>query len=109
MDKTLEVITHTRSNRYERLKMASIVSQHVAIHNTPNPFFPTQDIRMQDLADRIINEAKEVKRTTLGQLMYNFEVEVGNDYLKVWHIKISTRERNELISEVFFKKEVNHE
>ena len=41
--------------------------------------------------------------------MNNFEIEKGQDYIKVWHTKITTGERDELISEVFFKKEVDDE
>ena len=101
--------THTTSKRYERLKMASIVANAVLGTNTAIKYWGNTLDDLSSIATGIRYEADRQKKTNTGSFMNNFEIEQGNEYIKVWHTKITTGERDELISEVFFKKEVSDE
>lgn len=107
--KLFDYTTHTRSKRYERLKMASIVANAVLGTNTLIKRWGNTIDDLTSIETGIRFDGERQKKTNTGSFMNNFQIEKGADFIKVWHTKITTGEKDELISEVFYKKEVSNE
>lgn len=103
-----DYITHTKSNRFERLKMAAIVASATLSANNGIKFFGNTIDDIGSIETDIRLNAERQKKTNTGHFMNNFQIEKGKDFIKVWHINIDLV-RDELISEVYIKKEVEDE
>lgn len=84
------------------MQMKSFVSQSVENVNSATKAFGATGDELNGVLRVIKEECAKTKKTTTGRIEYNYEFEVNHEekWINIWHIKITTGERDALIATI---------
>lgn len=89
-------------NKLERMLMRSFVSQSVESVNCATRAFGATGDELNGVLRVIKSECAKTKKTNTGSIEANFEFEINHEkkLINIWHTKITTGERDELVSTI---------